>query len=143
MANRDMKNRELRFRVWDKEYGDWILEDDIAISNGGILIYGHGGIIGGWHIPSDQDNLIIQQYTGLKDKNGKEIFEGDIIKEIWNENQPYGYNPDEIREEENIFIVKYSPPSFDFPKIRHEQIVIEDYSREIIGNIFENPELLK
>ena len=73
----EMTGRQIKFRVWftdDKE----MLYDDGYIHMSGTFIGVHmAGDIDAW---VDWDNYILMQYTGLKDKNGKEIYEGDIIK---------------------------------------------------------------
>jgi hypothetical protein len=73
-----------------------------------------------------------QQYTGLKDKTGKEIYEGDFVKvkDSLNGETFQGY----ISFDCGSFIIKSS-------YISHYRWV--DYSCEIIGNIYENPELLE
>jgi len=80
----------------------------------------------------------VGQYTGLKDKNEKEIYEGDIIKSpVWK------WTNKIIKFQEGSFIIANSKGSNYKPsrvlnrhKIRHENI-------EIIGNIYENPELIR
>ncbi|MDF1510699.1 YopX family protein [Robertmurraya sp. DFI.2.37] len=100
----------------------------------------------------------LMQYTGLKDKNGKEIYEGDILK-VWQEDE-YVPNRDsgggivDYDGKEGflqIGKVGFQGCSFDYSTIKtiegkHEEIHapidwINNYS--VIGNIYENPELLE
>lgn len=76
------------------------------------------------------DPKSVGQFTGLRDKNGKEIFEGDIVKHQWNG-----------CEEEGPFIVE----SLEWAYIenRNEKNGKLTCISEIIGNIYENPSLLK
>ena len=107
--------REIKFRAWDKENKKIISWEDIKVyeDNSPYL--------------SDYFNfkntpIILMQYTGLKDKNGKEIYEGDIVYSTY-----YRHN---IEIEDIFTMYKW----FDYP---------ESEEFEIIGNIYENPELLK
>ena len=85
------------------------------------------------------DNLILMQYTGLKDKNGVEIYEGDIV---------------ENASKDLKFQVVYEAPSFNRKWIddiskRYREHLTESLAWntymicEVIGNIYENPELLE
>jgi len=116
--------REIRFRAWDNfnrrmienpNIG-WDEEDDeIMIDKGG----------GKWRSPKQ---LILMQYTGLKDKNGKEIYEGDVVK--------HSVEPIEINQIEFHNAQYHLEP--------HGLSLCDEYEIvEIIGNIHENPELLK
>jgi len=113
--------RELKFRAWDRTYSKWRL-------------YSLGDLVGG-HTIYDEDMWNCEfenwcQYAGLKDKNGKEIYEGDLIKI-----EPYKYCG-EIKWQKGQFIFNLSPLS---PRPIWSLIQQEC---ELIGNIYENPDLL-
>ena len=95
----------------------------------------------GYRCERDFDEIELMQFTGLKDKNGKEIYEGDIVKfsdcdddvyvtpVVWNKNYAcFGVS----------FSGKY-PISFDYL----EEFYTELKDIEVVGNIYENPELLE
>ncbi len=77
------------------------------------------------------------QFTGLTDRHGVEIYEGDIVK-FWHENTP---------QETTIYQVIYDAPAFKYYRNKYDIRLAQNsggvYHRfEIIGNIYENPELL-
>jgi hypothetical protein len=114
--------RKIKFRVWDKilkRMLSWEWVHDNFFSR----IF-------------DYPNMIPMQYTGLKDKNGKEIYEGDIVN-----NGPLAPAWVEWLEEGAGFIFRevgsdewWSPNGFS---------LVTEFAWEIIGNIYENPELLE
>jgi len=112
--------REIKFRAWStigKRMYNW--EEIISVSHY-FLNYIK------WH-----DMYHVMQYTGLKDTNGREIYEGDILS-IW---YPDVKSPKHI----NKVIYRDNAACFDTP-------FVEDWLRartEILGNIFEHPELLQ
>lgn len=87
----------------------------------------------------------IGQFTGLRDKNGKEIYEGDIVKQV-----SYKYSNDEYGHKgfyENISEVLYKGRAFQYEWIKTNEIEMpKDFKEnfiEVIGNIYDNPELLR
>jgi hypothetical protein len=81
-----------------------------------------------FHTVLEDEDLILMQYTGLKDKNGKEIYEGDVVRVC------FQMFPDDESDYHNETIR-------DIRKIPH--LTGSSRTCEVIGNIYENPELLE
>lgn len=124
--------REIKFRVWDtynKEMLD-VQELDYADSyNGQPMIRTTM-----YNDYFDTEEMILMQYTGLKDKNGKEIYEGDIVEII----RPCILERGEVKFINGCFAIK----SKDTLLMLY-QCEINNFKLKVIGNIYENPELLK
>lgn len=123
--------REIKFRAWDKNNNFEIFTfDNMRVADylhkkSKPYIWINGG-------PVDLNDCIIEQFTGLHDKNGKEIHEGDIC------NVDDGENLYEIIFYRGGFMVAVLPR-----KIRIYHIGDSLFNNiEIIGNIHKNPELL-
>jgi uncharacterized phage protein (TIGR01671 family) len=137
-------NRPIKFRVWDKITNQYLQELGIyywhiPYSLDGEEITGEANLVGLSELLK-HDNFIIQQYTGLKDSKGNEIYDGDILK------NPYDvYNKiiGQVLYESDHggYIFQWKRRGQDY-KITNLNCDVA-FESVIVGNIFEHSELLK
>jgi uncharacterized phage protein (TIGR01671 family) len=137
-------NRTLKFRVWDNKNKRFLDPSDIAINGNGNLLITDSG----WYENFENQNLsdyVVQQYTGFKDIDRKEIFEGDIIElEVPTKDNNTKKLTATIDYGLGAFLVMAKSEDGDlfFPLLQEFHDKIYKYQIKIIGNSFENPELL-
>lgn len=132
--------REIKFRGISKIYGCWRFGDLYRTNlEGGVAIQFYDEV-DGW-MTEDANPKTIGQFTGLKDRNGKEIYEGDIIRRIARISF-YGNNKASAHVvkfgEDGIYNGFYLEPQCDAFFVSHNSFVFE-----VIGNIHDNPELME
>lgn len=143
--------REIKFRVWSK-YSRKMFEEGFYLSLDGDLFQNDELDY------KNKSSFEIMQYTGLKDKNGKEIYEGDVVR-TWEQDEHIperdsgggiiGFDTKEGFSQ--IGVVDFKGAWFTYETKKHlegrkEQIFAPlDFTNdlEVIGNIYENPELLE
>lgn len=123
-----IKQREIKFRAWDKKYKEMIEDIWIAPEYGWLLLSDNDAMCE--RERPEEGQCFLMQYTGLKDKNGKEIYEGDIVR----------YN-DPMKSKEEYRKNPYTCLKVSW--IKHKCCFVGCFQGEVIGNIYENPELLK
>lgn len=108
--------REIKFRAWVKTQEKMIEVDQLGLIEGARNCRGSGPNGATYY----GDTFVLMQFTGLLDKNGKEIYEGDILSPT------FGHDPEAVTFEDGRFSTHYG-----FSK----------HTAKVIGNIYENPEL--
>jgi len=124
--------REIKFRAWDKENKAFMLSEGYAICDGDVMGLRYGNEME--DVLTDQIELM--QYTGLKDMNGVDIYENDIVKSNYKYAQPKISQI--IMEDGNSYIAGEDLATGN-------EMLVSDHVDEIevIGNIQNNPELLE
>ena len=144
--------REIKFRAWDgKQFVSQFKYSCIGLTLDGdaVEMYNEGSHYG-WDY---KDNLILSQFTGLHDKNGKgvEVYEGDYFEAIYKD-CPDGYSI--LGKETTVIkiratvVFKFGQFAVEMMHPEYKQIVhtnlfdfLKNEQKIVIGNIYENPEL--
>lgn len=125
-------NREIKFRAWHKDLKKMFKIGQITLEKGTWNFEPNDRDFIGMSIPS-QPSFVLMQYTGLHDKNGKEIYEGDILKVYYKGVSEVGYVEYDNDYCEYKIIINTDKDYFSLWK---------SIDLEKIGNIYDNPELL-
>ena len=114
--------REIKFRIWNSKENKFVVysQDDIIPPEEDVMDI--------FREENEETGLVFLQYTGLQDKNGKGIYEGDIIKSFG---------------EVCFFVGKFGFHLSDSDGRWFDLSDVDWRNLEVIGDIFENPELLK
>lgn len=120
-------NREIKFRAWlEGTHEDLTFSQPHMQMNAPVVDGYYADVEAGWDIHGTYKTIPLMQYTGLKDKNGVEIYEGDLLTELG-----------------HVKVVEWSGEGLGwvFQVVREFK---NNYSAsiEVIGNIYENSELL-
>ena len=156
-----MLEDRFKFKIWDKtkkkflplEYKSEKTDSWIILDNTGVYLVERDNARDVAFFTDITDDVIILQCTGLRDKNGKEIYEGDILNLYVSSKKLYRY---QVKYEIGSFMLVSQDEIFDFPNVWNDNVYPlsqlyfeyqneENYIEqcEVVGNIYENPELLE
>ena len=134
--------REIKFRAWDKEVGVMRNDDEVCRASAVSFSY-----------QRTREDWVLMQSTGLKDKNGVLIYEGDVVATCWHtkseeHNCPAIHNPYQV--EWNGWTYILTPTNWG-RELHNKVRFIQDFwventtdeQIEVIGNIYENPTLIE
>lgn len=142
--------REIKFRAWDS------CEEKMLYAKDNFPVYHeqYNGLHSGKSADNGQwGNFDLMQYTGLKDKNGVEIYEGDILY-YYQEDDKLVHDDDTVEYEKKIGVVRWGGyyPAFDIMDLYNRNIPAHDceynlfsgenHYIEVIGNVYEHKHLL-
>lgn len=141
-------NREILFRGKLEYNGKWIYGDLLQYENGDVAIFGEKLSSFGCECTemSKRDRVIpdtIGQYTGLKDKDGNKIFEGDILEYIGKRKD----NMNKVYRRKVVFhegmLALLSKELQAYSALKHHCMEDGRFAWRVIGNVHDNPELMK
>lgn len=112
-------SREIKFRIWDSKKKEWLGSSDDDV----LIYYG-------------DDGMVVEQYTGLEDNNGKEIYEGDILED------DYDHAVGMVKYGIHNCACCHSVYGFSTVDQNGEIVEMSLVGAVVVGNIHENPELL-
>ena len=133
--------REFKFRVYDRVLGvmykkvaSIVFDDNMNIKE--VVVIWNDRIQGNRYLPKRPEDIEIMQSTGEKDKNGVEIYEGDIVS--------YYYYGDDYRLKKDTFVVIFEDGCFKVKDIKtgESECVGKWDELQAVGNIYKNMELL-
>ena len=123
--------RDIKFRIWDGVKNEWLASSNKdALPYFGFALVGEVMTVQSPPIWSLDEGNIVEQFTGLKDKNGREIYESDIL--IDDTGEPIEY-----------WVVKFADGGFVGECAGVAESLFELTNLEVVGNIHKNPELVE
>ena len=140
---------DIKFRAWDgttmySQHDCYFTfgrnENKVAGKYWSVYLYEQHG--SDYCVDSTEENAVLMQFTGLLDKNDKEIYEGDIIQSLDSKGNKI-MHVITYCDNECSYVSQHIPYNKYSPHSGLNQKWITEFSKEIVGNIYQNADLLK
>ena len=118
--------RKIKFRVWSLKNSHWVTLTALDLE--GRVCIGS----------SEPDDFVTQQFTGVLDRNNKEIYEGDLVRVFNSDGEDYHKQTSEV-----FYSSRWAQFELKMTGNSLAYYLVQYGSLEVVGNVFENPELLK
>lgn len=144
--------REIKFRAWDNDNKQWLDADKLGFDNlGNIYIFTEDldgedeerNIIWQSKLLWGGRDIKLMQFTGLRDKNGVEIYEGDLVRNFDVDGEPYREYVVQWHESTASVYAHFKGVEVLHWKPEDRLLSNSEKKWEVIGNIYEHPELLR
>ena len=132
--------REIKFRAWDERRWRYLNIDEFESMSPQWDGYVNTGRYGyGLMMEVSDGEYVLEPYTGLKDKYGKDIYEGDILRTV----DGFRNYPGEVKFGKCMINSEYECWGFYMTQPFNDELLTPDQIYEVIGNVHENPELIE
>lgn len=126
--------RTIKFQAWHKLTKKMATIDAILWSTHGYFAHTSDGFSGSGSL----DDIELREFTGLQDRTGKDIYEGDILRLESSYHKTY-----EVYWDDDSWGLRHGNEDYDNDDYYRGDIINNWHEWEVVGNIYENPDLLK
>ena len=135
-----MNNRTQQHRIYNKNAKDFVRDGGNRIVYFDLINFSYYCSV---NRLENLNDFIVQQFTGLFDKNNVPIYEGDILKYEYSQAECYSFAAQESTLRfHDLYVVEYRDAAFRYKELKYGDISEDNLSMVVVGNIFQNQNLI-